>query len=148
MKKLFVFNLQRLLCVVILLVAGMSFALAQTNKAWNKDWSGRNSYGDARFVLTLNVDKKQALNEFNEASKCNGFLSVYMVEPSGYQSLLETYELHVQSVQGNTAVLTFKGGRDIDLGSGTCKAVLKNGRLQLMVTKGSQDVLFNKAQLK
>ena len=44
--------------------------------------------------------------------------------------------------------MTFKGGRDIDLGSGTCKAVLKNGRLQLVVTKGSQDVLFNKAQLK
>lgn len=148
MKKLFVFNLQRLLCVVILLVAGVSFAVAQTNKAWNKDWSGRNSYGDARFVLTLNVDKKEVLNEFKENSKCNGFLSVYMVEPSGYQSLMETYELHVQSVQGNTALMTFKGGRDVDLGSGSCKAVLKNGRLQLIVTKGSQDVLFNKVLLK
>lgn len=148
MKKLFVFDLRKVLFFLVLLFMGVSFAAAQSMKAWNKDWSGKNSYGDARFYLILSMDKKKALNEYNDASKCNGFMNVYMVAPGGPQSVLESYEFQVQSVKGNTAVMTFKGARSVDLESGTCKAILKNGRLQLIVTKGSQSVLFNKVFLK
>lgn len=148
MRNLFVFDLRKMFLFLVMLFLGVTFAAAQNAKSWNKEWTGKNSYGDARFYLTLSVDKKQALNEYNEASKCNGFMNVYMVAPGGPQSVLESYEFQVQSVNGNTAVMTFKGARSVDLESGTCKAILKNGRLQLIVTKGSQSVLFNKVFLK
>lgn len=148
MKNLFVFVSRRMFLFLAMLFLGVSFAAAQSVKDWNKDWSGKNSYGDARFYLTLSMDKKKALNEYNDASKCNGFMNVYMVAPGGPQSVLESYEFQVQSVKGNTAMMTFKGARSVDLESGTCKAVLKNGRLQLIVIKGSQSVLFNKVFLK
>lgn len=148
MKNLLVFDLRKISFFLIMLFMGFSFVAAQSMKAWNKEWSGKNSYGDARFYLTLSLDKKQALNEYNDASKCNGFMNVYMVAPGGPQSVLESYEFQVQSVKGNTVVMTFKGARSVDLESGTCKAVLKNGRLQLIVIKGSQSVLFNKVFLK
>lgn len=144
MEKCYFYKSCRGLLIFLLCFSGMVYA--QTgNSAWNKTWSATTPQKDAVMSFDLNVSEKKNLNPYNDGALCNGFMSVYVVEPSGRKSLLVTYEFSLTRMEGNIAYLKFVPGRSgMDDGEGTCKAILKNGKLQLIGTdQGGKSALFN-----
>ena len=142
--KYYFYKSCRILLIFLLCFSGMVYA--QTgNSAWNKSWGATTPQKDAVMSLDLNVSEKKNLNPYNDGALCNGFMSVYVVEPSGRKSLLVTYEFSLTRMEGNIAYLKFVPGRSgMDDGEGTCKAILKNGKLQLIGTdQGGKSALFN-----
>lgn len=118
----------------------------QTNSSWNGDWVGTTPEGDMTIELTLDLDNKKNLNPHNAESLCNGFMSVYIVEPSGGKSLLSTYELQFDKSSNYVPVFTFKGGREgVDNASGKCEALLANGKFNFhLLQNEGDDALFDK----
>lgn len=91
MEKCYFYKSCRVLLIFLLCFSGMVYA--QTgNSAWNKTWSATTPQKDAVMGFDLNVSEKKNLNPYNDGALCNGFMSVYVVEPSGRKSLLVTYE--------------------------------------------------------
>lgn len=135
--------------VVLFLVACIGNMYAQkSNTAWNGDWTGKNAAGDMMVSLTLNVDKKANLNPHDETALCNGFMTVYIVEPSGRSSVLSTVELLLKSKNGATMNFSYKGGREgVDNLDGECSAVISNGKLQFkLIRNNGDDALFNQVK--
>lgn len=119
----------------------------QTNSSLNGDWVGTTPEGDMIIELTLDLDNKKNLNPHNTESLCNGFMSIYLVEPSKRKSLLSTYELQFEKSGNYVPIFTFKGGREgVDSASGRCEALLANGKFKFhLLQNEGDDVLFDKA---
>ena len=83
--------------IVMMLVSINVFA---QEEPFTGDWQGANKEGDLSVTLTLNCDGNWQLNPYNENARCNGFMEVNMLEPSGRQSLLSTYEFYVENMNG------------------------------------------------
>ena len=81
-------NIKKYLLGIVMMVVSMT-AFAQED-AFSGDWQGANKEGDLKVALTLNCEGNWQLNPYNENARCNGFMEVNMVEPSGRESLLAT----------------------------------------------------------
>lgn len=129
--------------IVIMLISVNVFA---QDDVFSGEWQGANKEGDLALALTLNCDGNWQLNPYNEDARCNGFMQVNMTEPSGKQSVLNTYEFYVENINGNELTLSFVGGRpDVDTGiSGQCKVVYRDGKLSFSgLDKDGNDAVFN-----
>lgn len=132
-----------LLGIIAMLVSMTSFA---QEDLFAGEWVGTNKEGDLRVFLSLNCDGDWQLNPFDEEAQCNGFMEVRMMQPSGIESLLVTYELHLVEDRGNEMVMDFIGGRpDVDDGiSGQCLVTNKDGNLKFTgLDEGGKDAMFN-----
>lgn len=138
------------LTVVVILLATCLFNVygQKTETSWNGDWKGQNQQGDINVTLTINVNKKSNLNPHNTNSLCNGFITVYIIEPNQRQSVLSTYELSLEKNDVNKLLFSYIGGREgVDLGEGKCEASINNGKLQLKVLQSNgEDVLFDQVE--
>lgn len=138
------------LTVVVILLATCLFNVygQKTETSWNGDWKGQNQQGDINVTLTINVNKKSNLNPHNTNSLCNGFITVYIIEPNQRQSVLSTYELSLEKNDVNKLLFSYIGGREgVDSGEGKCEASINNGKLQLKVLQSNgEDVLFDQVE--
>ena len=60
----------------------------KSNIPWNGEWNGSNPEGDMNINLVLNIDEQKNLNPYNANSLCNGFVTIYIIEPNKSQSIL------------------------------------------------------------
>lgn len=115
------------------------------------EWNGTSADGSSIIVAALNVDTKEALNPYDPESMCNGFVSVKIIEPSGMESLLATYELNIFAQVGGLYEFTYKPGRPgVDEGNGKCTARLENGTFQFQISENvdGTPVLFADIDMK
>lgn len=117
----------------------------KSNIPWNGEWNGSNPEGDMNINLVLNIDKQKNLNPYNANSLCNGFVTIYIIEPNKSQSILSTYELHLENNRENILTFRYNGGREgVDTADGTCEATIHNGKLQFKVIQNTGDeILFD-----
>lgn len=110
------------------------------------EWHGTNAEGDLRMTLSLNCDGNWQLNPYDESAGCNGFMEVWMREPSGHESMMVTYEFHLTGQEGNEVTLDFIGGRPgVDEGiEGSCKVVSQDGNLTFTgLDQTGREAVFN-----
>lgn len=133
------------ICFSVMLIINTISAFGEVvSNSWNGEWNGKTPEGDARLTAILNIDSKESLNPHQPDSLCNGFISVFVINPNGNESLLSTYELSLVRQTNNEIEFTFTGGRpEIDEGNGKCTATLNNGQIEFNVTENNgSDALF------
>lgn len=139
-------TINKLTIIALFLIACIGNIYGQkSNISWNGTWSGSNPEGDMNINLVLDIDEKQNLNPYNTSSLCNGFITIYIIEPNKSQSVLSTYELQLENNLDNMLTFRYKGGREgVDTADGTCEATINNGKLQFKVIQNNGDeILFD-----
>lgn len=116
--------LNRLYAVIAFISLSICNIFAQTDDVWNGEWVGKNQQGDMIIDLKLNTEKSNIVNPYDYHRVNTGFMTISAIEPSGNKTVLQTYELILESKEGNTAVFKYQGGREnVDNSTGRCKAV-------------------------
>lgn len=138
-------NMKKFLFGILIMLVSVN-VFAQENP-FNGDWQGANKEGDLALSLKLNTNGgNNNLNPYDGDAICNGFMEVNMLEPSGRRSVMVTYMLYIEDIDGNEATFSFDGGRpNVDTGiSGMCKVVYKDDKLFFTgLDKGGNDAAFN-----
>lgn len=132
--------LNRLYAVIAFISLSICNIFAQTDDVWNGEWVGKNQQGDMIIDLKLNTEKSNIVNPYDYHRVNTGFMTISAIEPSGNKTVLQTYELILESKEGNTAVFKYQGGREnVDNSTGRCKAVLNNGQFSFSVINNEGD---------
>lgn len=133
-------SLDRIYAVIAFISFSICNIFAQTNNVWDGEWLGKNQQGDLVINLELNTEKPQIVNPYDYHRVNTGFITISAIEPSGNKTVLQTFELILESKEGNTAVFKYQGGREnVDNSNGKCKAVINDGQLSFSIINNEGD---------
>ena len=133
-------SLNRIYAVIAFISFSICNIFAQTNNVWDGEWLGKNQQGDLVINLELNTEKPQIVNPYDYHRVNTGFITISAIEPSGNKTVLQTFELILESKEGNTAVFKYQGGREnVDNSNGKCKAVINDGQLSFSIINNEGD---------
>lgn len=133
-------SLNRIYTVIAFISFTICNIFAQTDNVWDGEWLGKNQQGDLVINLELNTENPKIVNPYDYHRVNTGFITISAIEPSGNKTVLQTFELILESKEGNTAVFKYQGGREnIDNSNGKCKAVINNGQLSFSIINNEGD---------
>lgn len=133
-------SLDRIYAVIAFISFSICNIFAQTNNVWDGEWLGKNQQGDLVINLELNTEKPQIVNPYDYHRVNTGFITISAIEPGGNKTVLQTFELILESKEGNTAVFKYQGGREnVDNSNGKCKAVINDGQLSFSIINNEGD---------
>lgn len=137
-------GLYKFFAVMFLLIMCINNVSAQEENVWDGEWVGKNSKGDIVVDLKLNSNNPNIVNPHLGNSYSNGFMTISAVEPSGNKTVLQTYELSVETKDKNTISFKYNGGRkNVDNSKGVCKAIVDNGKMSFtIISNEGDDPLF------
>ena len=130
----------RILAATIFLCLTISSIAAQTTGHFDGVWLGKNANGDLIINLEIDTEKKNVANSYKTNCFNAGFMTISTIEPNGNKSVLQTFELTLESQNTNSVIFKYKGGREgVDNSTGKCKATITNDVLQLSVLNNDGD---------
>ncbi|WP_289091199.1 hypothetical protein [uncultured Bacteroides sp.] len=133
-------SLNRIYAVIAFISFSICNIFAQTNNVWDGEWLGKNQQGDLVINLKLNTENPKIVNPYDYHRVNTGFITISAIEPSGNKTVLQTFELILESKEGNTAVFKYQGGREnVDNSNGKCKAVINDGQLSFSIINNEGD---------
>lgn len=133
-------SLDRIYAVIAFISFSICNIFAQTGNIWDGEWLGKNQQGDLVINLKLNTENPKIVNPYDYHRVNTGFITISAIEPSGNKTVLQTFELILESKEGNTAVFKYQGGREnVDNSNGKCKAVINDGQLSFSIINNEGD---------
>lgn len=133
-------NLNRVISVMLFVILCVGNIFAQSENIWDGKWLGENAQGDITVELTLSMENPNIVNPYNTNSVNSGFMTIFAIEPSGKQTILQTFELIMEKKNENKVLFIYKGGREnVDNSNGKCQAMFNDGKLSFNIISNDGD---------
>ena len=86
------------------------------------------------------MENPNIVNPYNTNSVNSGFMTIFAIEPSGKQTILQTFELIMEKKNENKVLFIYKGGREnVDNSNGKCQAMFNDGKLSFNIISNDGD---------
>ena len=121
----------RILAATIFLCLTISSIAAQTTGHFDGVWLGKNANGDLIINLEIDTEKKNVANSYKTNCFNAGFMTISTIEPNGNKSVLQTFELTLESQNTNSVI--FKS-LNPQLHSRSATYIKRNGLLIRKIT--------------